>query len=209
LQAIEAIYAKHCAARTSTSIHLPRLRALADGCDVAVEFGVKRGASASAMLLGADRVVSFDLVASLEARELKRVAGDRWDYRIEDSRTADVPECELMFSDSLHTYAQCKAELEAHADKARRYLVFHDTLTFGSVGANGETGEQLWAYRRGESVPIQYLGIRPAIDELMIRDPSWHIVAHYTDSHGLLVLQRTVKPLGRPLMVDDNTRNFR
>jgi hypothetical protein len=39
-------------------------------------------------------------------------------------------------------------------------------------------------------VPTDALGIRPAIDELLIRDPSWRIVAHYTDSHGLLVLER-------------------
>jgi hypothetical protein len=39
-------------------------------------------------------------------------------------------------------------------------------------------------------VPLTALGIRPAIDDLMIRDPSWRIVARYTDSHGLLVLER-------------------
>ena len=34
------------------------------------------------------------------------------------------------------------------------------------------------------------LGIRPAIDQLLMRDPSWRIMAHYLDSHGLLVLSR-------------------
>lgn len=187
---LESVYKAHCAANTAISPHLPRLRSLAQGLDVAVEFGVKRGASSSALLLGAAVVLSYDVVATAQARELQAIAGPRWHYVIEDSRKADVPACDLLFVDSLHTFQQTKAELEAHADKAGRFLVFHDTITFGSVGAKGESGEHSWQYMRGQSCPTSCLGIRPAIDELMIRDLSWRIVAHYTESHGLLVLER-------------------
>lgn len=187
---LETIYAAHCAARTAISPHLPRLRHLAEGHGLAVEFGVKWGASSSALLLGADRVISYDIAETTQARELVRAAGGRWEYRLEDSRRAAVPFCDLLFIDSQHDYDQCKAELDAHADKVSRLLVFHDTITFGSVGAKAETGEHKWQYVRGQSVPQEALGVRPAIDELMIRDQSWRIVAHYTDSHGLLVLRR-------------------
>jgi hypothetical protein len=95
-----------------------------------------------------------------------------------------------MFVDSLHTYEQVRAEA-VHADRARRYLVFHDVSTFGEVGAVGETGRQSWTYVAGRgSVPMQHRGIRPAIDELMIRDPSWRIIERRVESHGLLVLAR-------------------
>jgi hypothetical protein len=97
----------------------------------------------------------------------------------------------MLFVDSLHTFAQCDAELRRHADSVRKLLVFHDTITFGSIGAAGETGKHSWIYTPGESVPQQHLGIRPAIDNLMIRDHSWKIVGHHTESHGLLVLERT------------------
>lgn len=187
---VESIYASHCAGKTAISPHLPRLRALAEGCAVAAEFGVKRGASSSALLLGAGLVISYDIAETPQARELKQVAGDRWDYRIGDSRTAELGEVSLLFIDSQHDYEQCHAELTAHADNVRRLLVFHDTITFGSVGARAESGEHKWQYKRGESCPLNALGVRPAIDELMIRDPSWHILAHYPDSHGLLVLER-------------------
>lgn len=187
---LESIYAAHCAAGTAMSPHLPRLRALAEGLSTAVEFGVKRGGSSSALLLGAQRVVSFDIAATQEARALKELVGDRWDYRIQDSRTADVPEAELLFIDSLHTYAQIKAELDAHAHKVTRFLVAHDVTTFGEVGAVGETGAQAWPYVRGQSCPEQFLGIRPALDQMMANDQSWRIAARYTDSHGLLVLER-------------------
>lgn len=191
MQSIESIYARHCATQTAITPHLPRLRALAEGLDLAVEFGVKRGASSSALLMGAKRVLSFDVVETREARELQAVAGERWEYRIEDSRAAAVPACGLLFVDSLHDYPQCKAELDAHGMKATRYLVFHDVLTFGAVGADGETGRHKWAYVAGKgSVPSECLGVRPAIDDFQIAHPEWHLAAVYHDSHGLLVLER-------------------
>jgi hypothetical protein len=188
--AIEALYVEHCASGSAMAAHLPRLRELATDCDLAVEFGVKRGASTTALLLGAQRVLSYDILATPQAKALERLAGDGWTYRLADSRTAKIPSCDLLLVDSLHTYAQVKAELDAHADTVQRYLIFHDTITFGSIGADGETGRHLWTYTPGHSVPTSALGIRPAIDELMMRDPTWRILSHATLSHGLLVLAR-------------------
>lgn len=172
------------------ALHLPRIRALAEGLDLCVEFGVKHGASSSALLMGAKRVLSFDLVQSPRADALRLIVGERWDYRIADTRTVDIPPCDLLLVDSLHTYDQVKQELDRHADKVRRFLIFHDVITFGSIGADGETGKHLWTYTPGQSVPPWALGIRPAIDQLMMGDPSWIIHAIYPDSHGLLVLTR-------------------
>jgi hypothetical protein len=188
--AVLAHYEAAVAGATAIAAHLPRLRELALGCDLAIEFGVKRAASSAALLIGAERVISYDIVPTKEARRLHEAARARWDYRIEDSRYAAVTPCDLLFVDSLHTYDQMDAELARHAHAVDRYLVCHDTITFGSFGAFGETGRHAWAYQVGQSCPASSLGIRPAIDALMIRDPSWQIVAHYTDSHGLLVLER-------------------
>lgn len=187
---LEWYYGRCCAERSAIQPHLPRLRALAEGCGTAVEFGVRRAMSSSALLLGADHVISYDVIEIHEAAELAR-QWPAWEYRIGDSRFAPVTTCDLLFLDSRHTFGQVDAELTRHADAVRRWLVFHDSVTFGSVGADGETGALQWTYRPGNgSVPPEALGIRPAIDALMIRDPSWRIAAHYTDSHGLLVLER-------------------
>lgn len=187
---LDAIYRKHCAGNTAISAHLPRLRELATGLDAVVEFGVKRGASSSALLLGARRVISYDIDETPEARALQAAVGERWDYRIGDSREAKFDSAEMLFVDSLHSYEQVQAELR-HADKVTRYLVFHDVTTFGEIGALGETGRTSWTYVPGRgSVPPGHYGIRPAIDELMIRDGSWRIVERRVESHGLLVLER-------------------
>jgi len=170
--------------------HLPRLRMLSAGLELAVEFGVKRGGSATALLLGAQRVISIDIKPTREAQQLQQIVGDRWDYRICDSRTAQISECDLLFLDSHHSYAQVSTELEAHGHKVRRYLIFHDSITFGSIAAASENGKQAWTYTPAQSVPQQFLGIRPAIDLYMAQDDSWRVKSHYVDSHGLLVLER-------------------
>jgi predicted O-methyltransferase YrrM len=187
---LEGLYDQYRAGKTAIAPHLPRLRALAAQCANAVEFGVKQGASSTALLLGAEHVTSLDIRETPQARALQRLVGERWTYRIADTRQVTPQATDLLFIDSLHTYDQVAAELARHADHVRRFLVFHDTVTFGSIGAKGEGGEQAWTYQRGVSVPLEALGIRPAIDALMMRDTSWRIVAHYVDSHGLLVLER-------------------
>ena len=171
--------------------HLPTLRRFASQCSIVAEFGVKKGASSSALLLGAQEVWSWDIVETKSARNLARIAGSRWHYQIQSSLDAVLPShCSMLFIDSLHTFAQCDSELERHADQVSELLVFHDVTTFGEVGALGETGRQSWAYEPGTTVPEAHWGIRPAIDRLMIRDRSWRILRRDVHGHGLLVLGR-------------------
>lgn len=188
---VEAIYNGHCQnQRHGTARHLPRLRSYADGCDLAVEFGAQHGAATSALLLGARCVISYDLDRSPRLDALAAAAGDRLMFCRQDSRGAPVQVCDLLFLDSLHTYAQVSAELDRHAGAVRRWLIFHDTMTFGSVGADGDSGCLSYHHRRGEEIPREHYGIRLAIDEFQMRNPHWRIYEHYPESHGLLVLGR-------------------
>jgi hypothetical protein len=189
--ALEQIYAENASRNRPSAAHLPRLRALADGCALVVEFGVQEGDSSSALLMGAERVISYDIAETVRARQLAEAA-PHWDYRIQSSLEAGPVECDGLFVDSFHTYAHCRAELDRHADSVRSWLAFHDIGTFGEVGGLMAGGRQSWDYSQhvGQTVPEEHRGIRPAIDELLIRDPSWRITARFCDSHGLLVLER-------------------
>lgn len=171
---LEDLYTRYASQlRQAIGPHLPRLRALATGLQQVTEFGVRDGRSTTALLLGAAHVTSYDVKTTDTARHLQEIAGDRWTYRLQDSRQAPVEPTELLFIDSLHTFAQVDAELTRHAHSVSRYLAFHDTVMFGSAGEVRGT-----------------MGIRPAIDNLMMRDPTWHIVSHDPQSAGLLVLER-------------------
>lgn len=179
--------------------HLPRLRALATGLPLCVEFGVRRGGSSSALLLGADHVISYDITPLPEAKALQQLAGSRWDYRIASSLDVEIPPCDLLFIDSKHTFLHCQAELDRHAYKATRYLVFHDSIWRGSWGEG--TKDMNETRQKDDKKRLAALGIRPAIDNLMIRDRTWFLAAHYTDACGLLVLERLNRSVSTPVPV--------
>ena len=76
-----------------------------------------------------------------------------------------------MFIDTLHTYDQLSEELRLHAPKARKYIVLHDTTTYGE---GGETpGHQ---------------GLWPAVEEFLA-EGCFRLGARNTNNNGLTVLE--------------------
>lgn len=187
---LKEFYETCLATPTAITPHLQTLRHYASKCEIACEFGVKRGFSSSALLSGAGVVYSWDIVPTREAQHLQTLEPLRWHYTLADSRGGVINSCDLLFVDSLHTYAQVKAELNSVKGRVWKYLIFHDALTFGSIGADGESGRQSWTYEVGQSVPQEHLGIMPAILEFMAEEPVWDVLEVNPYSHGLLVLKR-------------------
>jgi hypothetical protein len=74
--------------------------------------------------------------------------------------------------DTIHTYKQVKSELELHANKVRKYLIFHDTTSFEVVGED------------------EGLGIGFAIKEFLILNPEWVLHKQYTNNNGLTILKK-------------------
>ena len=181
---IEKLYTQACKSTDSINEHLPVIRKLASECDTIVEFGVKIARSSRALLLGVrGRLHSFDIVPTALAKKIQELAGPKWIYKICSSLKATIPKCDMLFIDSLHTYTQLKAELAVAAHQARRYLVLHDTVTFGQEDAIGETGKSK------PNTP----GIMPAVEELLKSDLTWKIKHHYENNNGLMVLERDLK----------------
>lgn len=177
------IFERHKKDRIRTiCAHLDVLRQLASECQEVVEFGIRYGASTSALLLGCPgTVMSWDIEQLPCHAELKDAALGRWLPNYGKSQDADFLCCDMLFHDTFHNYAQVKAEIEAHAHKVLKYFVFHDSIKNSISGGENHT--------RGNFNP-DLAGFRLAVDELMIRDPSWFIKAHYPHSDGLLVLER-------------------
>ena len=57
------------------------------------------------------------------------------DFTLVEESTLDVEieETDLLFIDTEHTYSQLLNELTLHGDKARKYIVLHDTATFPAL----------------------------------------------------------------------------
>ena len=166
---IEQSFHERVARHSDISEHLGMLRALACSCSHITEFGVRSGNSTVAFLAGLPlgcRLVSYD------CQPPPFTATSAWTFhRARTDELADIEETDLLFFDTLHTYAQLRAELR-HGNRADKWLVFHDTVTFGTVGEDGGRG------------------LMPAILEFTEDNPQWRQFAACRHNNGLLVLER-------------------
>lgn len=148
---------------SDTIEHHGTMTRYASQCDVVVEFGVHLGGSTRAFLKGVrERLYSWDIDACSGTRE--EIRDPKWTFTQGDSRTAEIPECDMLYLDSDHTKAQVAAEL-LHAPKVRHWIMLHDTVTF-----------------MGETVP-------PVLDFLAAH-PEWRVKESFYNNNGLLVLEK-------------------
>ena len=154
--------------------HLPTLYRYASCCGHVTEFGTRTGLSTLALLRALpERLVAYDWIRLPEVdrlEELARLQNVDFSFREVDTRLADLEPTDLLFIDTYHTHGQLEAELRAAAGSVRRYLIIHDTETYGEVGEDG--GEGLW----------------PAIATFVRGQPSWCLLDHRAANNGLTVL---------------------
>ena len=175
---LEEQYEKACAEPSDINEHLPTLRRLATGLQHVTEFGVRGGVSTTALLAAQpDTLWCYDIAPCDGVfRRLNPVRG-RTSFKIfrrDVLTTAKPSKTDMLFIDTLHTYEQLSRELAIHAAGVRRYLAFHDTVTFGKKGEN----------RSGK-------GIVYAIDEFVKANPEWKPFEAHNNNNGLIVLRKT------------------
>jgi hypothetical protein len=156
--------------------HLPTLRRLACQCAHVTEFGTRWGDAATAFLLGRPKkLVSYDTARNWQVGLLESLALDaEFEFRlVETTERLAIEPTDLLFIDTdPHEYQHVRAELERAAASVRKYLVFHDTETFGQTAQDGKA-----------------LGIWLAVIE-QTDAGQWRVKEHYPNCHGLTVLER-------------------
>lgn len=161
--------------------HVKALTAYGMMCDSIVEFGCRWGVSTTAFLKAEPRfLLSYDLEIYPQIQNLKRVAdaelpNTEFQFKCENTLFTEIPECDLLFLDSYHVEQQVHKELILHAEKARKFLVFHDTVTYRDVGQSAG-----------------YKGIWDTIMGFLRYNPQWVMTNHYEHNNGLTVLSRDV-----------------
>lgn len=172
----EQLYAKCVTTPSDINEHLPLLRALAKDCEKVIEFGTRWGRGSTVAFLAAQpkQFITWDLDPEMTLHQrlldLSRIQGGTF-FQPRVGNTLDIPveRCDLLFLDSLHTKDQLLGELVRHADPGstpersptsrpvRKYLVFHDTVTFGRIGEDGkEPGiyAAIRHYQRNHAFPL-------------------------------------------------------
>lgn len=173
---LEVIYNMCVVHECDTNALFPTLRAYAEKCSHVTEFGV-RGVFTTWAFLAArpKRMVSYDLEynGNIEgAKKEAAKAGIQFEFRQENTLDASIEPTDLLFIDTTHTYGHLKMELDLHAHRVGKYILIHDTESFGLVGEDKGAGE------------------KQAIAEFLVDNPEWFQREHIVTSNGLTVLER-------------------
>jgi hypothetical protein len=175
---IEDEFFSACNRVSDINEHLPVLRKYALECARVTELGVRGGESTRAFLVAKPlKLISIDLYFDRRAELLKLIAESDWDYLCGNSLEVSINETDLLFIDTLHCYSQLKKELELHSLKTRKFIILHDTVSFGFMDEGSSLGP----------------GLMPAVKEFLEKNPCWGIKEHLLNNNGLLVLQRDSK----------------
>lgn len=179
---LQMMYETKVSTHSDINQHLPTLKRYAEECDTIVEMGVRTIVSTWAFLLGnPKKLVSVDYKHPSEYNSpdlplVESIAKEKnidFTFILSDSRTVEIPECDLLFIDTLHTYSQIKEELLVHHSKVKKYIIFHDTVTFRTVGEiNNEVG--IW----------------PAIEEFLQEHSEWKINEIFENNNGLTIIKK-------------------
>lgn len=156
--------------------HLDTLYRYGKECVHITELGVRSVVSTWALLAARPTtLVSVDIVeCPVETAKLAAAQENiEFSFIIADSREISLDRTDLLFIDTHHTYDVLKVELDKHHEKVNKYIVLHDTTTFGEVGEDGHS-RGLWY----------------AVEEFLSNNSEWAVKERFTHCHGLTVLER-------------------
>lgn len=177
---VQEEYELACRCESDINEHLPTLRRYAEECPHITEMGTRYGNSTVAFMSAyPQKFISYDVTYNDRIEYLQMMAKDvniNFHFRLENVEQIEIEETDLLFIDTNHHDIQLSNELKLHANKARKYIVFHDTVSFG------ETGQGYWP---GEGHGLWY-AINPFLEE----NKEWVIAEEFKNNNGLLILKR-------------------
>lgn len=181
---IYQVYKIKCDIQSDINEHLPTLYKYARECEHITEMGVRWIVSTWAFLAARPKkMISYDIknpanwgANITEVLEMARNEDLNYIFIESDVLKVTIEETDLLFLDTIHNYAQVKEELRLHSNKVRKYIIFHDTVSYGNVDESNDSPTSK--------------GIGPAIFEFLEKNPHWYLREQCINNNGLLVLAR-------------------
>jgi hypothetical protein len=170
-----------CKCESDINEHLPKLREYAEKCEHITECGTRYGNSSVAFMRAyPKKFISYECQHNDKIDYLKMLAKDcgiNAEFKTDNFVEIEIEETDLLFIDTNHNKEQCEIELRMHSDKARKYIIFHDTETFWNRG-------QGWWEEMGH-------GLKDAIEPFLENNKDkWKIAERFTNNNGLMILER-------------------
>lgn len=171
--------------------HLITLKKYSEECEVIVEMGVRKIVSTWAFLSASPKkLISLDLHhpkifgGNLD-EVIDAVKGTSIDFQFieADSLKYKCEPCDLLFIDTWHEYTQLKKELFRHHQSSKKYIILHDTVSFGFVDEDAYSNQS----QEETNLPT---GLIPAIDEFLFHNKEWVLWERKVNNNGLTILKR-------------------
>lgn len=171
--------------------HINTLKDYASKVSHITEFGVRAITSTYAFVAGRPKFLrSYDLEYPSfyggNFDELTQITDDNhvdFQFIKEDVLKAEIEPTQLLFIDTFHAYDQLVQELKLHAPKVSKYIIMHDTTTFGTMDEPLTSLNTINKMTTGR-------GLVPAIDEFIQENPEWEVLEVFTNNNGLTILGR-------------------
>lgn len=195
-ETIESLYEKAKSTPSDISEHLELLYSLAAQCDTVVEFGVRTAVSTTALAHGVrQKLVSYDINDSAQARVISGLSSGKAEFAIGDSLQVEIPQCDMLFVDTVHHAEQIYNELKKHHEKVNRWIAMHDTETFKEFG-------------EGSSAEKPLAGLMPGIRKFLGEHPEWMVMTVKTNNNGMMVLTKNRADMPKPPSKLEMAMNF-
>jgi hypothetical protein len=186
-------FQEKCEIISDINEHLPTLKRYGQECETIVEMGVRSLVSTWAfMASNPKKLISLDLEhPSVFGGDLDEVYlnayenGITFEFVQSSSLDYNMPYCDLLFIDTWHDYLQLKKELVRHHKNVGKYIILHDTNTFGYIDELFYENPDL--VRPETNLPK---GLCPAINEFLNENCNWGLWERTPKNNGLSVLKR-------------------
>ena len=200
---LDKLYSDACNNVTDINEHIPVHRQLALECSSVVEIGVRSMISTFGLLKGLSESgnenlkytgIDLDMPPSETFNKSKQVCKQNnieFNFIARDDMTIpveEVGECDMLFIDSLHTYAHLSYEVETFSVLAKKYITFHDSSPpWESVDDHFYHGDRS---EYPEWIDREKRGVWPAIEDFLVRHPEWVLKERKTNNHGFTILEK-------------------
>lgn len=212
MEKIKQIYNIKKSSYSDINEHLETIFKFSQDCSHITEMGVRNVTSTWPMLLAApQKLVSYDLYFSEEVKKVIELSIEynlNYEFIVQDVLGTEIENTELLFIDTLHTYNQLTLELHAHSNKVSKYIILHDTITFGLVD------EPIYTQASNivKNVKVHKQGLMRAVEDFLLtpKGQKWEIFKTYKNNNGLTILKAKNynPPIDIKRYIEDNTNKW-
>lgn len=172
--------------------HLETIKKYASECESVLECGIRSCVSIWALLAAKPKkYTGIDLHhhPNIDIANILAMDSDiDFNFIKGDTIKENLPVSHLMLVDTLHDYQHLKNELNIHGKYMVKYIILHDTVSYGY---QNESTKGYWLTEEERvNADSSNKGLWPAIHEFLDENPEWKMHESFTHNNGLTILKR-------------------